>query len=78
VPESQTDLTERIPADEYVEFRHAGQLARGEFECVGCGYGVVVRRTLPPCPMCDEKLWERRLLRELGSADVADILDPRD
>lgn len=36
----------------------AGEEASGEFRCAGCGYGVVVRRLLPACPMCRGHVWE--------------------
>jgi len=43
-----------------VEFAAAGSDASGEFRCADCGYGVVVQRVLPPCPMCHGAAWERR------------------
>jgi hypothetical protein len=36
----------------------AGSPALGEFHCAGCGYGIVVRRELPACPMCRGRSWE--------------------
>lgn len=37
----------------------AGTPATGAFRCCDCGYGVSVRRVLPPrCPMCGGTLWE--------------------
>jgi rubrerythrin len=36
----------------------AGLRAEGEFRCVECGYGVIVRKELPQCPMCRGLLWE--------------------
>jgi hypothetical protein len=44
---------------DYVAFWHAGARGKGEFCCVACGYGAVVRCELPSCPMCGERLWER-------------------
>lgn len=44
---------------DYVAFSPAGAPGKGEFCCVECGYGAVVRCELPPCPMCGEQLWER-------------------
>ncbi len=41
----------------------AGASARGEFQCAECGYGIVVHRDLPACPMChgaDWYPWSRR------------------
>jgi hypothetical protein len=35
----------------------AGAAARGEFRCAGCGYGIVVHRGLPVCPMCHAGDW---------------------
>jgi rubrerythrin len=32
--------------------------AAGEFHCSQCGYGVIVRRTPPRCPMCSGTVWE--------------------
>jgi hypothetical protein len=43
----------------YVDFWTAGASAKGEFHCSDCGYGVVVARELPPCPMCGGGSWER-------------------
>ncbi len=31
-----------------------------ELWCAGCGYGVVVRREPPACPMCRETSWRER------------------
>jgi hypothetical protein len=44
---------------DYVGFWPAGAPGKGEFCCVACGYGAVVRSELPSCPMCGERLWER-------------------
>lgn len=35
-----------------------GEPAVGEFHCSHCGYGVIVQRTLPRCPMCGGMEWE--------------------
>jgi rubrerythrin len=35
-----------------VDFVAAETAVSGEFRCSGCGYGAVVRRALPPCPIC--------------------------
>ena len=37
----------------------AGARAKGEFRCASCGYGVIVSKILPRCPMCSERVWER-------------------
>jgi rubrerythrin len=43
----------------FVEFAMAGSEAAGEFRCADCGYGAVVQRGLPQCPMCGGTVWER-------------------
>jgi len=43
----------------FVEFAAAGAVAAGEFRCADCGYGVIVHRELPSCPMCGGDVWER-------------------
>jgi rubrerythrin len=30
-----------------------------ELRCSCCGYGIVVQRQPPPCPMCGEEAWEQ-------------------
>ena len=42
----------------FVDFAPAGAEGGGEFRCADCGYGVVVQRLLPPCPMCGGTVWE--------------------
>lgn len=42
----------------FVEFVAAGTKASGDFRCPDCGYGAVVHRALPPCPMCGGTIWE--------------------
>jgi hypothetical protein len=37
----------------------AGEPAVGEFRCEECGYGVIVHRTLPQCPMCGGETWRQ-------------------
>jgi len=44
----------------FVEFAVAGRTVAGEFRCAECGYGAVVQRVLPNCPMCGGTVWERR------------------
>ena len=39
-------------------FFMAGSPGLGEFRCAQCGYGVIVRRVLPECPMCRGHSWE--------------------
>jgi hypothetical protein len=48
------------------EFRVAGTEVAGEFRCSDCGYGAVVQRELPPCPMCGGTVWESRPPRLVG------------
>ncbi|MEN3343322.1 MAG: hypothetical protein V7644_2726 [Actinomycetota bacterium] len=43
----------------YVEFLATGERAAGEFHCGECGYGVIVSRGLPRCPMCGGTVWEQ-------------------
>jgi hypothetical protein len=53
--------TESLPDDAgFVEFAQAGTRASGEFRCADCGYGAVVQRLLPQCPMCGGTVWESR------------------
>ena len=51
-----------VPLDDsgFVDFAVADADASGEFRCADCGYGAVVRRALPPCPMCGGTVWESR------------------
>jgi rubrerythrin len=44
----------------FVEFAVTGTQISGEFRCTECGYGAVVYRELPPCPMCGGTVWESR------------------
>jgi rubrerythrin len=52
-------VIERSELDGYVEFHETGTLARGEFQCSACGYGIAIRNVLPACPMCGAETWER-------------------
>jgi rubrerythrin len=40
-----------------------GVAAVGEFRCSECGYGVIVQRKLPRCPMCSGTSWEQSAWR---------------
>jgi hypothetical protein len=31
----------------------------GEYQCVSCGYGIVIHSSLPACPMCRGEEWAR-------------------
>jgi rubrerythrin len=44
----------------FLDFKVAGTRASGDFRCADCGYGAVVSRALPPCPMCGGTVWESR------------------
>ena len=44
---------------DYVEFWPAGAATSGWFLCAACGSAVIVRRVLPRCMLCGERLWER-------------------
>jgi len=55
---SEVSSVDTYEAAGYVEFLSAGEPAVGQFQCSDCGYGVVVRRVLPLCPMCRGTVWE--------------------
>lgn len=55
-------------ADEYVQFRAAGEHGKGEYRCSECAYGVTVYRTLPVCPMCSGSSWEQTAWSPFGRA----------
>ena len=42
----------------FAEFLVAGTPVSGDFRCAECGYGAVVHRALPQCPMCGGTVWE--------------------
>lgn len=46
--------------DGFVDFLLAGTAAKGDFRCADCGYGAVIQRALPVCPMCGGEIWESR------------------
>ena len=59
--ETSTPAAAAPPDDPgFVEFVVAGTRAAGEFRCADCGYGAIVQRALPPCPMCSGTVWESR------------------
>jgi hypothetical protein len=67
--EVQVDVSPRapsrpaaLPLDDFgfVSFDPTGTVVSGEFRCSDCGYGAVVHRALPPCPMCGGTVWESR------------------
>jgi rubrerythrin len=51
--------TPKAASDDFVEFFASGAVAKGEFHCSECGYGVTVHAELPPCPMCGGESWEQ-------------------
>ena len=57
-PPSPTDV--QLAEVGFVDFALAGAEGAGEFRCADCGYGVVVQRALPQCPMCGGAIWESR------------------
>lgn len=56
VPRVWTALDE----PDFVELTVAGMEVSGEFRCADCGYGAVVHRVVPLCPMCSGTVWELR------------------
>ena len=44
--------------DDFIVFAVAGEQRVGEFHCADCGYGIISRRTLPACPMCQGTTWD--------------------
>jgi rubrerythrin len=53
-------------ADEFVEFRGAGERVTGEHRCSECGYGIAVYIALPRCPMCGGETWEPTAARAVA------------
>jgi hypothetical protein len=55
-------LDAEVPLDDsgFVVFAVTGTQVSGEFRCADCGYGAVVHRDLPQCPMCGGTVWESR------------------
>jgi len=56
---------------DYVEFWPAGAATSGWFLCAACGNTVIVRRVLPRCMLCGERLWERAAQVSGTSASTA-------
>jgi hypothetical protein len=67
VPELLPDVAVVDPG--LAEFAVAGAELTGEFRCADCGYGAVIHRSLPICPMCGGSVWEKR---GRGPAHLAD------
>jgi hypothetical protein len=55
----------------YVEFWQAGTSVKGEFNCSECGYGVIVSKALPLCPMCGGEAWEEATWAPFARAAAA-------
>jgi rubrerythrin len=56
----QAGVIEALAGEEgHLEDVTAGESAVGEFRCAECGYGVIVHRGLPPCPMCGGETWRQ-------------------
>jgi rubrerythrin len=60
----QIETVER--SADYVAFAAAGEARVGEYHCSECGYGVIVHRLLPRCPMCGGTSWEASPRRPYG------------
>ena len=50
------DLAHATPA----KLHAAGDMGNGDYRCAECGYGIVVLRVLPTCPMCRGQEWIER------------------
>jgi hypothetical protein len=50
------DLAHATPA----KLHAAGDMGNGDYRCSECGYGIVVLRVLPTCPMCRGQEWIER------------------
>ena len=57
--ETQQATGSGLSEREYVEFWPAGTIATGRFYCTACGNAVDVKRVVPRCMLCGERLWER-------------------
>ena len=68
--ESRRSEGAALEADGAPVFAAAGDRADGEYRCADCGYGVTVRETLPPCPMCRGRAWDGTLAGMYGRSPV--------
>ncbi|MCW2977768.1 MAG: hypothetical protein JWM06_3049 [Actinomycetia bacterium] len=59
MPEGSGHDVELLESCGFVGFLETGEAAAGEYHCSSCGYGVVVQRELPRCPMCSGTHWEQ-------------------
>lgn len=60
---AKTPVTLPVDDSGFADFAVKETDVPAEFRCADCGYGAVVRRALPPCPMCGGTAWESRALR---------------
>lgn len=67
--QSPAAVVEPLVDDGFLDFLLAGTVAKGEFRCTDCGYGAVIQRVLPVCPMCGGEIWELRPSRRVRLAD---------
>jgi hypothetical protein len=56
--ESDPKLVALLPEAEDSEVAAGGEGKRAEYNCAGCGYGIVVYGRPPSCPMFREGRWE--------------------
>ena len=56
--------------DGHVQFWVSGAVAKGEFHCSDCGYGVIVSKQLPLCPMCGGQSWEESTWSPFARAEA--------
>jgi predicted RNA-binding Zn-ribbon protein involved in translation (DUF1610 family) len=59
------DVEVQVDESVFVDFEVTETDVSGEFRCTDCGYGAIIRRGLPPCPMCGGTFWESRPPRVL-------------
>jgi rubrerythrin len=57
---SPPPVEQTLDGSGFVDFAVTGTKVSGEFRCSDCGYGAVVQRALPACPMCGGTVWETR------------------
>ena len=60
---AKTPVTLPVDDSGFADFAVTGTDVSAEVRCVDCGYGAIVRRALPPCPMCGGSAWESRAPR---------------
>jgi rubrerythrin len=65
IAEGSDRTVEPLEVAGYAALHATGDAAAGEFHCRECGYGVIVQRLLPRCPMCSGTEWEPAGMRAL-------------